>query len=102
MAKRAAPDAQLTLWGGMFDQPTPVAHAAPSPVPSMPARGEWQEVPAARFLSWSPAEQLAYCLARDKASLGEVNFDDGEWQVEFFHHRIVGYQKDLEGIRGNA
>lgn len=29
---------------------------------------EWREVPAARFLSWTLGEQLAYCAARDDDS----------------------------------
>lgn len=42
---------------------------------------EWREVPQARFLSWPPEMQAAYCAARDDdsalsaASRGE----DPEW-----------------------
>jgi hypothetical protein len=31
--------------------------------------GPWQEVPQALFLSWPPARQMAYCAARDEASI---------------------------------
>lgn len=33
-----------------------------------PFDDEWQEVPQARFLSWSAAEQFAYCARRDESS----------------------------------
>lgn len=34
--------------------------------PSLSPDSEWTEVPQARFLSWSPQMQAAYCAARDE------------------------------------
>jgi hypothetical protein len=48
----------------------------------------WQEVPQARFLSWSDAMQRAYCAARDRDSA--ANSDSLEW-CEFFLERAKGY-----------
>jgi len=43
-------------------------------------RSTWQEIPAARFLSWTRREQLAYCAARDEdAALYCVPPEDPEW-----------------------
>jgi hypothetical protein len=36
------------------------------------ARATWQEVPQARFDSWSVGMQLAYCARRDEASAAEA------------------------------
>ena len=36
---------------------------------SRQAQHLWQEVPQARFLSWSDARQRAYCALRDKDSM---------------------------------
>lgn len=33
-----------------------------------PFDDEWQEVPQERFLSWTAAEQFAYCARRDESS----------------------------------
>ncbi len=44
----------------------------------------WREVPAARFLSWSPAMQYAYCAARDRDSAEHAEND--EWR-QFYLRR---------------
>ncbi|MCR4301822.1 MAG: hypothetical protein NUV51_09450 [Sulfuricaulis sp.] len=49
----------------------------------------WQEVPAARFLSWTWREQLAYCAARDEDSAKHAEND--EWQ-QFYENRARGYR----------
>lgn len=54
----------------------------------LPAESEWQEVPQARFLSWSPQMQAAYCAARDEdvALCG--------WQpTSFYLERAEGYRR---------
>lgn len=49
----------------------------------------WQEVPAARFLSWTSAEQFLYCAKRDYDSAG--NAEDLEW-AEFYLTRATHYE----------
>jgi hypothetical protein len=43
-----------------------------------PELADWQEVPQARFLSWSPAMQEAYCRRRDLDSA--VRSEEPWWQ----------------------
>ncbi len=57
----------------------PAVHAAERLLPSI-----WHEVPAARFLSWSPAMQYAYCAARDRDSAEHAEND--EWR-QFYLRR---------------
>lgn len=41
---------------------------------------DWEEVPQARFLSWSPAMQFAYCAARDEdAACRATTLPEFEW-----------------------
>lgn len=54
----------------------------------------WQEVPAARFLSWTRREQLAYCAARDEDSAAHEA--SPEWQL-FYLERAAAYLMDLQG-----
>ena len=51
-------------------------------------RSSWQEVPQARFLSWSDAMQQAYCRARAVDSA--LYEEDPEW-AEFFLARSKTY-----------
>ena len=51
-------------------------------------RVEWQEVPAARFLSWPPAMQAAYCRDRDLDSAEHA--ENEEWR-EFYVRRAEFY-----------
>lgn len=48
----------------------------------------WQEVPQARFLSWSSEQQMAYCRDRDLDSLEHA---DTEWDKEFYLGRANAY-----------
>ena len=50
---------------------------------------EWHEVPQARFLSWTDAERLAYCAARDTDSAASA--EDDEWR-EFYQQRARMYE----------
>jgi hypothetical protein len=54
---------------------------------------DWDEVPQARFLSWSRGMQLHYCWRRDlDAALRAAN--DNE--ATFFLERAAMYQRELE------
>lgn len=55
----------------------------------------WQEVPQARFLSWSPQMQAAYCASRDLDS-AESAANRGE-DPEFYLERAEGYA--VEALR---
>lgn len=66
-----------------------------SPEPEEPA--DWQEVPQARFLSWKPGEQLAYCAARDYCAAEHET--DPEW-CQFYIGRAQGYERRLQELRG--
>jgi hypothetical protein len=57
----------------------------------------WQEVPQARFLSWSVGEQLAYCAARDYDAAEHET--DLEW-CQFYFDRARMYQNQIEAARG--
>jgi hypothetical protein len=67
-----------------------VIHAAKRTPPS-----PWHEVPQARFLSWSPQMQYAYCAARDLAS-AETAYERGE-DPEFYQQRAESYA--VEALR---
>lgn len=58
----------------------------PEPTPRKP----WHEVPAALFLSWSEARQLAYCGARDEDSA--LNALDDDW-ASFYSGRAASYRQ---------
>lgn len=58
--------------------------------PSLP---DWKEVSQARFLSWSPEMQRAYCVARDLDSAARA--DDVE-TAEFFLSRAKSYKETNE------
>ncbi len=60
-----------------------------------PATSNWQEVPQARFLSWSRQMQAAYCANRDLAS-AETAAERGE-DPEFYLERAEGYA--VEALR---
>ena len=62
--------------------------------PVVVTRSTWREVPQARFLSWSPARQLAYCVARDE----DAAKHDAEW-AEFYAARAVAY-KEMQRAEG--
>lgn len=65
-----------------MDQPTFFDDAADLPV------SDWQEVPQARFLSWSDEMQRAYCAARDDDSAAHA---DDPWLEEFYLRRAIAY-----------
>lgn len=48
----------------------------------------WHEVPAARFSSWTAAEQFAYCRDRD---LDSAERAESEWWREFYIDRALWY-----------
>ncbi len=50
----------------------------------------WQEIPQARFLSWSEEMQRAYCAARDDASALTAH-ERGE-DPEFYRNRASVYR----------
>jgi len=50
---------------------------------------EWREVPAALFLSWSEARQLAYCAARDEDSARRA---DTEAEAVWYRSRAEAYR----------
>ena len=49
----------------------------------------WREVPQARFLSWSPAMQMAYCMRRD---LDSAACAENDWWRAFYARRAEGYR----------
>lgn len=71
----------------LFDDP-PVDAEAPDETPE-----DWQEVPAARFLSWSPRMQAAYCRDRD---LNSAQHADTLRELEFYRDRAAGYAEDVK------
>ena len=53
----------------------------------------WSEVPPARFLAWSNAEQLLYCAVRDEnAALHADTLEEAAW----YRQRAAGYQADYQ------
>ena len=76
---------------GEIDQEPARPPTTSIPLVVLNAGSAWHEVPAALFLSWSPARQLAYCAARDEDSalLGE----DAEW----FRQRADNYREMMHG-----
>ena len=64
--------------------------AAESDGAPLTSSSEWQEVPQARFLSWTDAEQLAYCAARDRDS---ASHEDDPWWCAFYVERAQKYEE---------
>jgi hypothetical protein len=64
----------------------------PPRVGSTPAVGisTWREVPQARFLSWSPRMQAAYCRDRDLDSYEQADDEDTQ---QFFLRRANMYDE---------
>jgi hypothetical protein len=60
------------------------------PVARVSVAVEWREVPAARFLSWPLAMQMAYCRDRDLDSAEHAESE--EWQ-QFYLRRANGYDE---------
>ncbi len=56
-----------------------------------PARSTWREVPQARFLSWPPAMQAAYCRDRD---LDSAEHAENEGWSQFYLRRANGYDEE--------
>ena len=52
----------------------------------------WHEVPAARFLSWTPREQLAYCAARDEHSALEAETPE---EANWYRARAARYREEV-------
>jgi hypothetical protein len=78
-----APDADVTVSG----RADAVEGANPLGAPS-----SWREVPAARYLSWPLAMQMAYCRDRDLDSAEHA--ENEEWQ-QFYLQRANGYNDDI-------
>lgn len=57
------------------------------------AEDDWREVPQARFLSWSPRMQAAYCAERDERAALEA---DDMQLARFYLTRAEGYRKDVK------
>lgn len=57
--------------------------------PAQPLPRVWHEVPAARFLSWTAAEQYAYCAARDENS---ALYADTDEDYMFYKRRAEMYR----------
>jgi hypothetical protein len=53
-------------------------------------RSSWQEVPQARFLSWSKARQDEYCARRDEDSA--LYSGSPEWSA-FYLERAASYRR---------
>lgn len=51
---------------------------------------DWQEVPQARFLSWTVGEQMAYCAARDIDSAAQA---DTAEEIDWYLERARSYQE---------
>lgn len=58
-----------------------------SPVDLPPST--WREVPQARFLSWTPAEQMAYCAVRDEDS---ASHEASPTWLRFYIERAESYR----------
>ena len=72
-------------------QPAIAQHSASSGFDSQQVhQSTWREVPQARFLSWSPAMQAAYCRDRDLDSAEHA--DDEEWE-QFYLARANVYDE---------
>ena len=54
---------------------------------------DWREIPQPRFLSWTPAEQHAYCMARD---LDATARSDTPEEAEFHRRRAHMYQEMID------
>ena len=82
MARRKPPAASEP---SLFDLPTPVEEEEES---------DWEEVPAARFNSWSDQEQLLYCAARDIDAVAyAASLEEAEW----LHERAESYRRMAKG-----
>jgi hypothetical protein len=57
-----------------------------------PSGGQWNEVPQALFLSWSPAMQRSYCAARDRDSAEHA---ENDWWRHFYLGRAETYVDSL-------
>lgn len=54
---------------------------------------DWEEVPQARFLSWSPKMQLHYCWRRD---LDAATRAESTNDAKFFLERAASYKQELD------
>lgn len=86
-----APDVAVTASG----RTGAVEGANPSGAPPP----EWQEVPAALFLSWSDARQLEYCARRDEETMLNENDEVSDWWMDFYAERSRAYRQLVEGMR---
>lgn len=68
----------------------PMTHAAPGVEVEC-----WREVPQARFLSWSPRMQAAYCRDRDLAS---SECAESEAWAQFYLRRANTYDEDARSL----
>lgn len=60
-----------------------------------PSNPEWQEVPQARYLSWSRERQLQYNALRDEASAREAMAQDEPERAEWYLQRARSYREML-------
>lgn len=68
----------------LFDEPEA------EPEPEDDGLPEWQEVPQARFLSWSVPMQFTYCYRRDVDSALRA---DNDMDAEFYLDRAALYKR---------
>jgi len=74
----------------LFDEPAPVEETVEAVVED---DNDWEEVPQARFLSWSTAMQLHYCWRRDLTSALDA---DNDHDATFFLERAAHYKEALD------
>ena len=56
-----------------------------------PVVDAWSEVPPARFLAWSNAEQLLYCAVRDEDSASHADTPE---EAAWYRQRAADYQAE--------
>lgn len=76
-----------------FDEPAP----SPRWTPPWPV-SSWQEVPKARYDSWSEERQLSYCALRDEDSAKYAL--EPSW-AEFYTNRAKMYREMANGKRSS-
>jgi hypothetical protein len=85
------------LTPSLFDEPDAAVDAPADDVEETDSElDEWQEVPAARFLSWSDAMQLHYCWRRDMDAALRT---DSDADATFFLTRANVYKQSLDELK---
>lgn len=92
MSKRSSND----LTPSLFDEPIEQQQAAVVTDDIGNTNDElddWEEVPQARFLSWSTTMQLHYCWRRD---LDAATRADSTSDARFFLERAASYKQEMD------